>query len=166
MIATHIWCVCQTCISDCSIPNYILHEQALGESDIKFMRYSDLLGNLVVDSIDSDVLLISLLHVQQQRDNKHNVYVRRYKAVQPSTETVEKDAPKRKRESAPKQYEIIDIHELQRTMHICLLEAIGDEVMMEDDKKTFCLCVVFLLSGILSMSCCVVLQVHYTVTCV
>ena len=47
----------------------------LGESDIKFMRYADKCDRLVVDSIDSDVVLIALLYAES--GGRADVFVRR-----------------------------------------------------------------------------------------
>ena len=47
----------------------------LGESDIKFMRYADACPRLVVDSIDSDVVLIAMLYAK--RGDGPDVFVRR-----------------------------------------------------------------------------------------
>ena len=61
----------------------ILEEmKAMGESDVKFMRYIPLFGDMCVDSIDSDVLLIAALFVARNA-YAGNLYVRRYKTRLP-----------------------------------------------------------------------------------
>ena len=61
----------------------ILEEmKAMGESDVIFMRYIPLFGDMCVDSIDSDVLLIAALFVARNA-YAGNLYVRRYKTRLP-----------------------------------------------------------------------------------
>ena len=59
------------------------HLKPMGESDVKFMRYVPLFGDMCVDSIDSDVLLIAALFVSRN-SYKGNIYVRRYKTRLPA----------------------------------------------------------------------------------
>ena len=53
----------------------IAHHAELGESDVKFMRYADACPRLVVDSIDSDVVLIAMLYAAAGEGS--DVFVRR-----------------------------------------------------------------------------------------
>lgn len=116
----------------------------MGESDVKFMRYISLLGDIVVDSIDSDVLLISLLFVQSN-DFKNNVYVRRYKIQHENTAVATKE--KRKRQPKKKEYDVIDTTQLTKSLYECVYEAVGREVMFDDKKLAFCLVIIVLLTG-------------------
>jgi len=88
----------------------------MGESDVKFMRYVSLFGDLCVDSIDSDVLLIAALFVARN-SNKYNIYVRRYK-----TRLAMPVAQKRKLtdpgpEKKRLEYEIIHVNRLLQVLH-------------------------------------------------
>ena len=50
----------------------------MGESDVKFVLYVALFGDMCVDSMDSDVLLIAALYVSRN-SYSGNIYVRWYK---------------------------------------------------------------------------------------
>ena len=98
-----------------------------GESDVKFMRYVPLFGNMCVDSIDSDVLLIAALYVSRN-SYRGNLYVRRYK-IRLLPLKCDKGDKKRKigedAEPAPAEkkcleYNIIHINLLMQVLHTCM----------------------------------------------
>jgi len=84
----------------------------MGESDVKFMRYVPLFGDMCVDSVDSDVLLIAALYLSRTA-YKGNIYVRRYKTRMLAPAAAQKrklgapDPEKRRLE-----YEIIHVNQL------------------------------------------------------
>ena len=119
---------------------------AMGESDVKFMRYTDMIGNMVVDSIDSDVLLISMLYAQVDNFRK-KVYIRRYKVNDPQKDVAIENG-KRKRTVKKKEYEIIDVNQMTKTLHDCVREAVGNEITIEPGKMTYMLVFIFLLAGV------------------
>lgn len=95
----------------------------MGESDVKFMRYASIFGDLLVDSIDSDVLLISMLLVQRLEFTRH-VFVRRYESV--SIDMPASDKKRKQTDSrSTKTYEIINIQALLLTMHDAARQAVG-----------------------------------------
>ena len=118
----------------------------MGESDVKFMRYVEMMGDIVVDSIDSDVLLIAMLYVQQT-NFLHNVWVRRYK-VKTASDVKESSLGKRKTNTkTKKEYEVVNIASFVHTLHQCASQAIGPEVQIEQSKLTYILVMIFLLTG-------------------
>ena len=95
----------------------------MGESDVKFMRYVPLFGDMCVDSIDSDVLLIAALFVSRTAYSG-NIYVRRYKTRLPeagtqgvkrklNADSVQIPEPEKKKF----QYEIINVKLLVEFLH-------------------------------------------------
>jgi hypothetical protein len=102
--------------------------KAMGESDVKFMRYVGIFGDMCIDSIDSDVLLIAA-HFVTRNSYQGNIYVRRYKTRLPgSTANDSNTAEDKKRKlseaQAPKtkqkfEYEIIHINVLVKVLHSC-----------------------------------------------
>ena len=129
----------------------------LGESDIKFMRYGSLFGDILVESVDSDVLLIAMLQLQRT-EFKHRVYVRRY-----ATRSID-DAPAagRKRpaeanakkgtggNAAPRrgrEYEIVDVCVLLQLLHGAVRQSVGPEVALPAHHITHIIVVLALLTG-------------------
>ena len=114
------------------------HLKPMGESDVKFMRYVPLFGDMCVDSIDSDVLLIAALFVSRN-SYKGNIYVRRYKtrlpappsAASANTTPAETAVCKRKTPEAvhtkPEkrrlEYEIIHVNLLLGVLHTTMQNA-------------------------------------------
>jgi len=102
--------------------------KAMGESDVKFMRYVGIFGDMCIDSIDSDVLLIAA-HFVTRNAYQGNIYVRRYKTRLPvptATDSNTAEGKKRKLSEAqvPKtkakfEYEIIHINVLVKVLHSC-----------------------------------------------
>jgi hypothetical protein len=118
----------------------------MGESDVKFMRYVEMMGDIVVDSIDSDVLLIAMLYVQKTNFLR-NVWVRRYK-VKTASEVKESSLGKRKNNTKKKkEYEVVNIASFVQIMHSCASQAIGPEVQIEESKLTYILVMIFMLTG-------------------
>ena len=115
----------------------------MGESDVKFMRYVPLFGDLCVDSIDSDVLLIAALYVSRN-SYAGNIYVRRYKTrlVQPTTKVVENgkkrklghaDVPTQAPAPVEKkrlEYEIIHVNLLIQVLHTRMNNASPQHVVI------------------------------------
>jgi len=114
------------------------HLKPMGESDVKFMRYVPLFGDMCVDSIDSDVLLIAALFVSRN-SYKGNIYVRQYKtrlpappsAASANTTAAETAVCKRKTPEAvhtkPEkrrlEYEIIHVNLLLGVLHTTMQNA-------------------------------------------
>lgn len=134
--------------------------QAMGESDVKFMRYADKYGDLVVESVDSDVMLIAMLYVQKTKF-KHRIFVKRIKSA-PIDETVDEKnekVAKRKRAAggsvggsektlrARLEYETLCINTLLLMLHNAAYEAIGRELVIEHAHLTNILVVIMLLNG-------------------
>jgi len=95
----------------------------MGESDVKFMRYVALFGDMCVDSIDSDVLLIAALFVSRN-SYSGNIYVRRYKTrlAPPCKKRKSGDGDESAPANAPPEkkrleYEIIHVNLLLRVLH-------------------------------------------------
>ena len=88
----------------------------MGESDVKFMRYVPLFGDLIVDSIDSDVLLIAALFVSRN-SSKNNIYVRRYKTRVVLPESLKRKLPTHEPEKKRLEYEIIHVNRLMDRLH-------------------------------------------------
>ena len=129
----------------------------LGESDIKFMRYGSLFGDILVESVDSDVLLIAMLQLQRTHF-KHRVYVRRYAtrsleeaaavggkraAGADAKKGTGKDAAPRKR----REYEIVDVCALLQMLHAAVRQAVGPEVTLPTHHMTHIIVVLGLLTG-------------------
>ena len=129
----------------------------LGESDIKFMRYGSLYGDILVESVDSDVLLIAMLQVQRT-EFKHRVYVRRY-----ATRSIEEPAAagrKRPAEAsadtgtakaaAPRQgreYEIVDVCALLQLLQAAVRQSVGQDIVLPTHHVTHIIVVLALLTG-------------------
>jgi len=126
--------------------NVITEFNSMGESDVKFMRYVPLFGDICVDSIDSDVLLIALFFVTRS-NTKNNVFVRRYKTK------IEDTLKKRKLETtvqckSPKEYEIIDVKLMGSMLHICMKQSIDTgSLLIDNTHMTTTLMFMTLLCG-------------------
>ena len=129
----------------------------LGESDIKFMRYVSLFGDILVESVDSDVLLIAMLQLQRT-EFKHRVYVRRYATrgideppVAGRKRAADADANKASTSAAAprrgRQYEIVDVCALLQLLHGAVRQSIGVEVEMPTHHMTHIIVVLALLTG-------------------
>lgn len=132
--------------------------QPMGESDVKFMRYAEKYGDIVVESVDSDVLLIAMLYVQKT-NFKHTVWVKRIKSAPIDETAEEKNAKVEKRKSAaggsgsanpPRgrlEYETLCINTLLCMLHNSAYESIGRELVVSDIHLTNILVLIFLLNG-------------------
>lgn len=132
--------------ADGSSPHTVLDAHAeLGESDIKFMRYVQESPKIVVDSIDSDVVLIAMLYTD--RDARADIYVRR-RATLPLGEVIVKNSagPKRKRTGA-EGYELVHIRTLLAVLHTAARQAVGPELVVRDKHLTCLLVTTMLLTG-------------------
>jgi len=117
----------------------------MGESDVKFMRYAEKFGDLAVESVDSDVVLIAMLYLQNT-NFKHRIFVKRIKSP-PIDETV---CEKRKRtEGKPPglEYETLCVNILLRMLHKACIEAVGRELVVAENHLTHILVCVMLLNG-------------------
>ena len=121
---------------------------AMGESDVKFMRYIEIFRDIIVDSIDSDVLLIALLY-KTKHPNSGNIYIKRYKINLKSDEEKHSSDKKRKLiEPKPsKEYEIINIEILKNMLHSCMKQAIGIGQIQCEQHFTHILVFMVLLCG-------------------
>lgn len=96
---------------------------ALGEADVKFTRWANKFGKLLVDSIDGDSIPIALMNHErllQQETDPPQVSIYRYKInlEKPVRETGNKEKQPRKR--APKEYEYVHIP----TLYLCIQDGI------------------------------------------
>jgi len=121
---------------------------AMGESDVKFMRYIEIFRDIIVDSIDSDVLLIALLY-KTKHPNSGNIYIKRYKINLKSDEEKHSSDKKRKLiEPKPsKEYEIINIEILKNMLHSCMKQVIGIGQIQCEQHFTHILVFMVLLCG-------------------
>ena len=125
----------------------VLHEmQAMGESDVKFMRYADKFGDLVVESVDSDVVLIAMLYTERTA-RRNKIYVKRIKSV-----SIDEDAgQKRKRVDSKKgkglEYEVVCVNTLLQMLHSACREAVGPELLIDELHLTHILVCLMLLCG-------------------
>ena len=148
----------RVCVEDGKRKYETLEAQAhLGESDIKFMRYGSLYGDILVESVDSDVLLIAMLQLQRT-EFKHRVYVRRY-----ATRSIEEPAAAgRKRPAAAsatagtdkapaarrgREYEIVDVCALLQLLQGAVRQSVGPEVALPTHHVTHIIVVLALLTG-------------------
>lgn len=126
--------------------------QPMGESDVKFQRYASLYKSILVESIDSDVLLIACLYVQ--RCPEHSVYVRRF-ATRVDDDDNAASAPGSSRRAAKRarpeakrrEYEIIDVRAMLHLLHDAARQAVGDEVVVPRHHVTHMIVLVTLLAG-------------------
>lgn len=132
--------------ADGSSSHRALDEYAeLGESDVKFMRYVAAAPKIVVDSIDSDVVLIAMLYSDQ--DQRADIYVRRRATLAHGEIMVKNSAgPKRKRTGA-EGYELVHVRTLLAVLHTAARQAVGPELVMRDKHLTCLLVTTMLLTG-------------------
>jgi len=91
---------------------------AMGESDVKFMRYIAMFRDICIDSIDTDVILIALLY-KTRHPESGKVYVRRYRTKTKDEEAWNRLNRKRKTddEKPSKEYEVLDVGILKDMLH-------------------------------------------------
>jgi len=106
------------------------HMKPMGESDVKFMRYVPLFGDLCVDSIDSDVLLIAALFVSRN-SSKHNIYVRRYKTRPALPASLKRKLPDCEPEKKRFEYEIIHVNLWMDLLHTRMQKAVEAAAVLE-----------------------------------
>jgi len=120
--------------------------QHMSESDIKFMRYASKFGDLVVEPVDSDVVLIAMMYLQRT-DFQHKIYVKRIKS-NPIDEDV---AAKRKRVEAKTtkhlEYEVVCVNTTLRMLRAACKEAVGPELVMDEQHLTYILVCLMLPCG-------------------
>ena len=92
-----------------------------GESDVKFMRYSTVFGSLLVESIDSDVILIAMLFIQRH-NFEIDLYIKRMASKSIDDDTAKekatgKRAPGEKKARPKASYEVINVNMLLRMLH-------------------------------------------------
>lgn len=121
--------------------------QPMGESDVKFQRYARLYKSILVESIDSDVLLIACLYVQ--RCPEHSVFVRRFatRVADDQDAPAKKDGKRARPEPKRREYEIIDVRALLSLLHVAVRQAVGDEVLVPRHHVTHMIVLVTLLAG-------------------
>ena len=119
----------------------------MGESDVKFQRYARLYKSILVDSIDSDVLLIACLYVQ--RCPEHSVYVRRFatRVGDDADAPAQKGGKRARPEPKRREYEIIDVRAMLGLLHVAVRQAVGDEVVVPRHHVTNMIVLVTLLAG-------------------
>lgn len=119
----------------------------MGESDVKFMRYANLYGDILVESIDSDVLLIAFMYVQRCTQGQR-VFVRRFATAAADDAPGPASGEKRGRAPAKRRtYEIVDVRMLLQMLHVAVRQAIGDEVCVPVHHVTHMVVLVALLGG-------------------
>jgi hypothetical protein len=121
--------------------------EPMGESDVKFQRYARLYKSILVESIDSDVLLIACLYVQ--RCPEHSVYVRRFatRVADDADAPAKKDGKRARPEPKRREYEIIDVRAMLGLLHVAVRQAVGDEVVVPRHHVTNMIVLVTLLAG-------------------
>lgn len=121
---------------------------AMGESDVKFMRYIEMFHDLCIDSIDSDVVLIALLY-KTRHPAAGKVYVRRYKTKTKTQETEMRLKKRRKLDgdNGPKEYEVLDIGILKDILHASMRQAIGVSHVVCEQQFSSILVFMTLLCG-------------------
>jgi len=121
---------------------------AMGESDVKFMRYIEMFRELCIDSIDSDVVLIALLY-KTRHPAAGKVYVRRYRTKTKTQEAAAKLDRKRKikGENIPNEYEVLDIGVLKDVLHASMRQAIGTSSVVCEGQFSAILVFMTLLCG-------------------
>ena len=112
----------------------------MGEADIKFTRFADRYGKLMVDSIDGDSIPIALLHHEMcLRKNTPPPLVSVYRlelkvAKKTDTEAAGKeeggmkrsaDGSSKKKERAPRTYEFVNIHALYEGLRQTIAQSLG-----------------------------------------
>jgi hypothetical protein len=119
----------------------------MGESDVKFQRYARLYKSILVESIDSDVLLIACLYVQ--RCPEHSVYVRRFatRVADDADAPAQKGGKRARPEPKRREYEIIDVRAMLGLLHVAVRQAVGDEVVVPRHHVTNMIVLVTLLAG-------------------
>lgn len=120
----------------------------MGESDVKFLRYIALFGNLLIESVDSDVLLIAMQFMQRHK-MELNIYVRRI-ASRPLEESGAA-AGKRKagdgRKRPATEYEIINVKKLLLTVHSAIKQAVGGGFVLTSEQMTRYAVFLMLITG-------------------
>lgn len=121
--------------------------KSMGESDVKFLRYISIYGPILVDSIDSDVLLIAM-QFMQKNNMQIDIFVRRMasKTIEASQEA----AAKRKAEgkqTRKTEYEIINVKKLVATIHIAIRQSVGEELVLSPHQMTRFAVFLMLITG-------------------
>ena len=116
----------------------------LGESDVKFMRYADQCDRLVVDSIDSDVVLIALLYVES--GGRADVFVRRM-ATRAIDAPAEASRTGKRHKTPARKYELVHVRSLRGVLQGAVRQAVGPSLVMQDAQVTAMLVVTMLLTG-------------------
>jgi len=78
------------------VPVSVSDLQPMGESDVKFTRYTQKYGNSLIHAIDGDYMIISLLYYAQhgvRNNNKIYIYRQRQKGYEESSSTVVESHP-------------------------------------------------------------------------
>ena len=121
---------------------------AMGESDVKFMRYIAMFTDICIDSIDSDVILIALLY-KTRHPKSGKVYVRRYRTKTKDEEASNKLNKKRKIENnkPTKEYEVLDIGILKDVLHNSMKQSVGIVNVMCESQFSGILVFMILLCG-------------------
>jgi hypothetical protein len=96
----------------------------LGEADLKFARFADRFGKLLVDSIDGDSIPIALMHHERclrRATPPPVVSVYRMELNRPPTGKRSADGKKR----APRTYEYVNIHALYEALRDTIAQSTG-----------------------------------------
>tara|TARA_B100000405_G_scaffold108521_1_gene75817 strand:- start:2524 stop:3846 length:1323 start_codon:yes stop_codon:yes gene_type:complete len=108
----------------------------LGESDIKFLRYVPFFGAMLIESVDSDVLLIAM-QFMQKHSQELEIYVKRMasKSIEDAQDSTQKRKAGEKKQRTI-QYEIINIKKLLATVHVAIRQAVGTEFILSPVQMT------------------------------
>lgn len=131
---------------------------ALGEADVKFTRWADRYGRLIVDSIDGDSVPIALMHhehvlAQQMCPPKIAIYRYKIKTEEDAQEKnassqEEKTTGKRKRDKRTLEFEYLDIHTLYIQLQNSIRQAVGKlQLPMHVGHEIRMLIVLIILTG-------------------
>lgn len=147
-------------LPDQSIIMEVIHEfPALGEADVKFTRWADRFGRLIVDSIDGDSVPIALMHHEKKLNQQlcpPKIAIYRYKIrteedkapTSTSPKTEEPESKKRKRERRALEFEYLDIHMLYLQLQNSIRQATGRlQLPMHVGHEIRMLIVLIILTG-------------------
>lgn len=101
---------------------------ALGEADVKFTRFADRFGKLLVDSIDGDSIPIALMHHElrlRQAAPPPMVSILRLELRVPGQESRAKRDVEGSKKRPPRTYEYVNVHALFEGLKTAVAQSIG-----------------------------------------
>ena len=118
-----------------------------GRERRQVLRHIALFGNLLIESVDSDVLLIAMQFMQHKMEL--NIYVRRIasKPIEESGAAVGKRKAGDGRKRPATEYEIINIKKLLLTVHSAIKQAVGGGFVLTSEQMTRYAVFLMLITG-------------------